>query len=315
VAREVTIKNPCFTSRVRHNFEVRDILKDMKLVVAIAVVVSSVAQADPRAVENMARDHLKQLAMLRENPDMESGATMILPDGQISKLIEEGCISGIANDFYGCLQASVSHDVGKVIAFTDDAAGVGWFVAPYTVTIQGDDPDPDAKPSKPTVYPARLGGVATGSGASYAIADAMYTYPISDKALLARDDAKLGVKAKIGGNAAITNVAAGWFKTGLAKAASKIPARLIAAGTAPSEVKSGAAAIALAKSWDKLKLEVTAADGNLVKEGVAFIQGTVAMPKKTGKGAIEMRFSIVALYEKDSWRWVLLQFQASSDHP
>jgi hypothetical protein len=55
---------------------------------------------------------------------------------------------------------------------------------------------------------------------------------------------------------------------------------------------------------------VTAVDAKLLANGaIGWATATVMMPRKSGKGAVEMRVAVVAVPEGGTWRWVSIQYQ------
>ena len=281
---------------------------------ATILLVSSAALANPKAIEKTAKTSITELAKLRDNSALNfSSDAVVLGSGgnSIDMAAEDGCVSGaVANAFYGCFQGSVNHKPGTVISGSD--GGVGWFIAPYTATIEGDNPE--GGPSKPDKRGMRLGGIVTGSGTSWQIVAAIYVNTISDKKLLAGTSGKPASGApKLTGDKKLAGVVAGWFASGFAPNAAKT-GTLIASGTSPTELKSGAATAGLVKSWDKLKLGATAVDAKLLADGkIGWVTADVLMPRKNGKGAVSMKLAAIVVPDGDSWRWVSLMYQSGGE--
>jgi hypothetical protein len=137
---------------------------------------------------------------------------------------------------------------------------------------------------------------------------------ISDKKLLAGTSGTPASGApKLTGDKKLAGVVAGWFSTGFAPNAAK-KGMLIASGTSPTEVKSGAGATTLAKSWDKLKLGATAVDAQLLADGkVGWVTADVMLPRKNNKGAVSMKLAAIVVPDGDSWRWVSLMYQSGGE--
>jgi hypothetical protein len=82
---------------------------------------------------------------------------------------------------------------------------------------------------------------------------------------------------------------------------------VLAGGSAPQELASGADAIKFAGKLDRLTLippELDAPDGAAVATGIAWL----AISKRERDGAIEFRFAVYAVQDKGEWRWKSIQF-------
>ncbi|MGN6106680.1 MAG: hypothetical protein ACTHU0_16355 [Kofleriaceae bacterium] len=276
------------------------------------VVVSSAAFADPKAVEAVVKTNVTKLAALEDDDQLAlaANAIVITHMGNIVDLSNEtGCTLGaVSNSFYGCLQARITHKLGAIAVGVDAAKGVAWFQAPYTILFEGEDPE-TSKPTRSTES-MRTGGIVIRTGKTWEIAAQLYSKLVSDKELLAGTDGKPAAGApKLTGDKKLAGLVAGWFATGFALQAAKT-GTLIASGTGPSEFKTGAAATKLAASFDKLGLGATEVDAKLLANGtIGWVTATVKLPRKTGKGAVEMKLAVVAVPDGDSWRWVSLQYQ------
>lgn len=284
----------------------------MRHALAVGILLASAtAAANPKAVQATVKTSIVELGNLRDNDVLgfDSDAIVIDPAGlQIEMSSEDGCVSGaVANSFYGCNQASFTHKPGAISVGVD--GGIAWFQAPFTVEAESDDPD-SGKPSRST-SPMRFGGIAVGTGASWKIVAAMYTAPISDKELLKGTGGKpASGEPKLAGDKKLAGVVAGWFKTGFAPNAAK-KGTLLASGTAPSEFKAGAAATKLAATWDKLELGATSVEAKLLAGGkIGWVTAQVTLPRKNGKGAVELKLAAIVVSDGDSWRWVSLQYQS-----
>lgn len=281
----------------------------MKRALAIVALLGSQAAANPEIAKTVTAS-IVELGKLADDDKLNLASDAIVI-GQMGSAIDlsqhDGCTSGaVANSFYGCNQASISHVPGKAIA---DAAGdVGWFAIPYTVVTEDDDHA--GGPLKKWKSPARAGGIVVRTGKRWEIAAIMYTNAIADADLLSKNDGPPVTAApKLSGHGALAKEVAGWFATGFApKAATK--GTVIASGTAPNELKTGAPAIALAKSWDALKIGATTVDAKLLAGGkVGWIRAAVMMPRKKAAGAVALQLTVVVVPEGAGWRWVAMQYQ------
>jgi hypothetical protein len=279
--------------------------------VAAILLVSSSAIANPKEIEKVAKSSIAALAKLDDNDALgfAPGATVIGNDGTpIDMSSEDGCVKGaVSNAFYGCFQGDVTHKPGTVVA--GSVGDVGWFVAPYTAVITGDNPE--GGPSKPEKRPVRFGGVVQKSGSTWKIVAAAYVDPISDKQLVAVLRKPASGDLSLGGQKKLAGLVAGWFTSGFASNAAP-KSMLIASGTSPTEFKSGAAAIALAKSWDKLKLRPTKAEATMLGgDKIAWVRVEVEMPRKGKTDVVGMTLYAVLVPGPDApndWRWVSLMY-------
>ena len=276
----------------------------------VALLVAAPAFADPK-LEKIVTSNITGLASLADDDTLNFTASSIViePSGNVVDMsAKDGCVTGaVANSFYGCAQASISHAPGKVIMGVDAKTKIAWFQAAYDRTIEADNPD--GGPSKPETAPMRVGGILVDDG-GWEIATAMYVGLVSDKQLLAGTGGKIASGApKLSGDKKLAGVVAGWFPSGFEAAAAKT-GTLIASGTSKAEFASGAGATKLAKSFDKLKLGVTKVDAKLLAGGkVGWVVAEVAMPRKNGKGAVDMNLAVVVPDGAGGWRWVSFQYQ------
>jgi hypothetical protein len=287
----------------------------MRTVVVVAAVVlfgSSPAFADGKAIEKAVKTNLLELARLSDDDKLAitEDAIVINERGLPIDLGEhDGCVSGaVANSFYGCVQADIKLVPGAV---TSGFAGdVGWFQAPYTEVVSGEDEDGKASTQK-SAY--RIGGVAVKVGKGWKIAAAMYVATMTDKELLATGATSMPKgDPTLSGDAKVAGVVAGWFKTGFAPAAAKT-GTLIASGTSAPEYAQGAAATKLVQRWDRLKLAAVSVDAKLLAGGkVGWVTVDVRLPRKGGKGAVSMQLVAIVVPDGGSWRWVSLMYQGPS---
>lgn len=280
--------------------------------VAAILLVSTSSFANPKEIEKVAKSSITELASLHDNSALgfTSDAVVIGNDGSVIDMnAEDGCVTGsVANAFYGCFQGSVTHKPGTVAA--GSSGDVGWFQAPYTAIIEGDNPE--GGPSKPEKRAVRLGGVVKKSGSSWQIVAAAYVDPISDKRLVAVLRKPAAEKLSLSGQKKIAGLVAGWFTSGFAANAAP-KSTLIASGTSPAEFKTGAGAITLAKSWDKLKLRPTKAGATMLADDkIAWVRVEVEMPRKGKTDVVGMTLFAVLVHGPDGpndWRWVSLMYQ------
>jgi hypothetical protein len=276
---------------------------------ATILLASSVALANPKAIEKSVKTSIVELGNLEDNTALNftSDAIVLTAIGtKVDMASTDGCVTGsVANAFYGCMQGSVVHKPGTVVS--GSAGGVGWFLAPFTATIEADNPE--GGPSTPDKRSMRMGGIVTGSGTSWKIAAAMYVATISDKEMLAGTSGTPASGApKLSGDKKLAGLVAGWFTSGFAPNAAK-KGTLMASGTSPTESKSGAGAVTLAKAWDKLKLGVTTVNATLLADGkIGWVTAEVKLPRKSGKGAVTMNLAAIVVPDGDSWRWVSLMY-------
>lgn len=193
-----------------------------------------------------------------------------------------------------------------------------WFHARATIKykeVVGEGVDDWAKPRT-----LRISGIAVSDG-GWKIARIAYTTPEDDKDMIELAGyADPPIRPASGpptrtGDDAITTAAAAWFPGGLVAGASS-GAKLVANGTAPSEFGADrAAALKLAKSWDRLKLGATAIAATRFGD-VALVRATVRLPVKpkhpnaTGPLAAEMTLYAIVVAEGGGWRWVSLDWTA-----
>ena len=183
--------------------------------------------------------------------------------------------------------------------------GIAWFHAVGSFTLR--------KGKRSETRVVRINGIAKKDGEWHADA-ALISVTVSDAALIAgAKHAKPVVVPKqpaLDGDKPLATVVTGWIANGgLAKATSSATTG-VASGTSPTEHKTGAAAGALAASWDKLKLVPLTAEARLVKPDLGYVFATVAMPVPKTKTHVEMYFSAVVAKEKDGWRWISINWGA-----
>ena len=162
----------------------------------------------------------------------------------------------------------------------------------------------------------RITGVLVDDG-GWKVARIAYVTPRPDKDLVASagyQDPPLTPASgppRHSGDEAIARAVDGWFKAqgGAGFVASAGAGDLAASGTAPAELgASRAAALKLAKAWDRLKLGATEIDATALGS-LAFVRGTVRRPVKTPKAATKgplaapLTLFAVVVDEGGAWKW------------
>jgi ketosteroid isomerase-like protein len=157
----------------------------------------------------------------------------------------------------------------------------------------------------------RLSGIAIDDH-GWKIAAAMIADIESDTALykLLDSDAKRPDSIAAAGDSP-AGALGHWLYDGTLAANQSKAKLVIANGTAPGERGENAAAAALAKGWDKLKMWVTPVDSR-VFGGLAFAWGNVFLPVK-GKGAARMVVGAIAAKEGGGWKWLSVSFSPQSN--
>jgi hypothetical protein len=185
-------------------------------------------------------------------------------------------------------------DSGKVTAVVDATAHTAWFAAPLEL------------PGKRTMH---VSGVAL-------LQDNRWLLRVLD-AELAIPNSELAKHPVLAPRVAMTpatpatklgKAIVGWFKDhSLGKhAASGV---VLAGGSAPQELASGADAIKFAGTLDRIELvpiAIDAADTAPVAIGTAWL----AISKQERDGVIQFGFAVYAVQEKGEWRWKSIQFAA-----
>jgi hypothetical protein len=281
----------------------------MRLVLGLVLLLMpSLASAD-KDLQAVVKKNIVKLAQLADDPELGLLDSAIVID-QMGQLIdlgpEEACLTGaVANNFYGCNQASFTHKPGRIDVGADAARGIGWFQAPFTVISVGEDENGKTHRSTEQM---RTGGVVLYTGKSWMIAGQMYTLLVPDKKLVA-DGKPAPAAPKLSGDGKIAKLVASWFSTGFAPAAAN-KGLLIASGTSAKEHATGNGAKKLVAAFDKLKLAPVAIDAKLLDGGkIAWVVADVVMPRKGSQKTVEMKLAVAVVPDGGSWRWVSLQYQ------
>jgi hypothetical protein len=277
------------------------------LICVAMVVAAAPAAASPESdVDALVRTTIDHVADASSAASFTKGATVIGIHANVFDF-DSGKITGGAHDetpidfashgklwpmLFGKEAPAGTRKLGKVTVVVDATAHKAWFAAPLEL------------PGKRTMH---VSGLALRQGDRWLLR-------VLD-AELAIPDRELAKHPVLAPRAAMTpatpttklgKAIVGWFKNrSLAKhAASGV---VLAGGSAPHELASGAEAIKLAGRFDRLELipiAIDAADGAPVAIGTALL----AISKHERDGAIEFGFTVYAVQEKGEWRWKSIQF-------
>lgn len=271
------------------------------------IVAAAPAAASPAGdVEALVRTTLDHVADASSAASFTKGATVIGIHANIFDF-DSGKITGgehgeEAIDFkshgklwpmlFGKEKPAGTRKLGKVTVVLDAAAQTAWFAAPLEA------------PGKRTMH---VSGVALLQGGKWLLRVLDVELAIPDSELrkhpvLAPNPARTPATPSTKLGKAIV----GWFKDrSLAKhAASGV---VLAGGSAPPELASGAEAIKFAGQLDRLPLipiAIDAPDGAPVATGTAWL----AISKDERDGVIQFGFTVYAVQEKGEWRWRSIQF-------
>jgi hypothetical protein len=215
------------------------------------------------------------------------------PNGEFAESpIEVGPQGKLWAMVFGKEAPAGTRKLGKVAVVADATGKTAWFAAPLEL------------PGKRTMH---VSGVAVLQGERWLlrVLDAELAIPDSD---LAKHPV-LAPRAAMGWASTDTEVGkaiVSWFKTrSLAKhAASGV---VLAGGSAPAELASGADAIKFAGKLDRIALlptDLSAPDSAAVATGIAWLP----ISKQERDGVIEFGFTVYAVKEKGEWRWKSIQF-------
>lgn len=252
----------------------------------------------------------------------------------ITKLETDGDALGLAKDATGldrrgfefdraCTEQGCWKDAGATLLYgpwtkptvtakitktlTGTSGDVGWF----HVTLSSTKKDTDGTaPEKRTL---RVSALATRTKDAWSIHGVGYSEAVPDAELASRRRAVVKGEHKVilEGDTAIATTVAGWYKTGLAAQAGP-SAQLVASGSAPGESAQGAAALRLARAWDKLRIAPFDLRARRVDGGKAvWVQGSVMLPRKGKKLPSVLQVTMVLVPDsKDAtkWRWGALHY-------
>ncbi|HEY1587328.1 MAG TPA: hypothetical protein VGH63_16645 [Polyangia bacterium] len=191
--------------------------------------------------------------------------------------------------------------LGKVTVIVDGQRA--WFQAPCAVELSS-----PGKSEKLSVHVAGMAWKADGSGmdhkVGWAISVLMFDDALSDAELMKMGNAKLS-PAKPAPGSELGKEVVSWFDGGtLGKHAAA--GDVIAGGTAPTELATNADAIAMAKTWDPLKMVVTKIDEETDELGWVFAD--VLLPAGKGKGYVPLAVAVYAVKDGGVWKWKSLQW-------
>jgi hypothetical protein len=205
----------------------------------------------------------------------------------------------------------------KSVHVTVDAAHhVAWFQAvteETPVDTSGDACHYMGTMCDPQPHPMHVSGLAIDDK-GWKLAAVFFTRAMPDKDLLALSKQPYFSSATIpkkppatSGDADLAKAAAAWL-AGLGKSAAA--GEVLATGSAPDEVASGAAAVKLASKWDKLKLLGASIDATTVAGGaIGIVNAEVVWPYRKDL-AFPLRLAAIAMRDGTTWKWVLLDFGA-----
>jgi hypothetical protein len=271
------------------------------------VVAAAPASASPEGdVEALVRTTVDHAADASSAASFTKGATVIGIHANVFELDSGKITSGEHDEtpidftshgklwpmLFGKEAPAGTRKLGKVTVVVDATAHTAWFAAPLEL------------PGKRTMH---VSGVALLQGDRWLlrVLDAELAIPDSE---LAKHPvlAPLAAMTPPTPTTTLGKAIISWFKDhSLAKhAASGV---VLAGGSAPKELASGAAAIKLAGTLDRLALvpiAIDAADTAPVAIGTAWL----AISKREQDGVIQFGFTVYAVQEKGEWRWKSIQF-------
>lgn len=286
-------------------------MKHAWLALVIVVGGARVARADARAdVEAVVQTHVKSLDAA-SLAGMTKDGLLIVDSERIKPEYGDSFRSFVSGGNYA---GSASLKLGTLTVVVDEAAKSGWFHAPATMKFKeyvGEGITGWAAPR-----PLRISGIVVNDG-GWKIVRAVYTSTITDKNLVesaAYEDPPLspvtGAPKHVAEHA-LAKAADAWFANGggggFVKAASPNP-KIVANGTSSTEFATGgAAALKVAKGWDKLALGAESIEAVTFGSGkIGLVIAKVRMPTKTGKKtlAVSMTLYAIAVDEGEAgWKW------------
>lgn len=272
----------------------------------MVVAVAPAAASPATDVEALVRTTIDHVADASSAAGFTKGATVIGIHANVFEFDSGKIIGGEHDDtpidfvrhgklwpmLFGKEAPAGTRKLGKITVVIDATAHTAWFAAPLEL------------PGKRTMH---VSGVALLQGKRWLLRVLDVELAIPDREL-----AKYPVLApRIAMKPAtpttkLGKAIASWFKNdSLAKhAASGI---VLAGGSAPQELASGADAIKFARRLDRLDLipiSIDAADGAPVAIGTAWL----AISKDESDGVIQFGFTVYAVQEKGEWKWRSIQF-------
>jgi hypothetical protein len=188
---------------------------------------------------------------------------------------------------------------------------LAWFQVPYTATLT-----PEPAPDQVSHMPERVGGIAVKQRDGWHLMALAYTDLVSDHELFTVTPHPDWMDAKnyplaVKGDDKLAREVATWFTAGFAAHAGPT-AQLIAGGSSEPELARGAAALKLAKGWDKLGIRPWQIDVEHVPGSkLAFVAASVLLPVKSTSHCAPLVVFAVLVPDGDTWRWVALQYGAT----
>lgn len=277
----------------------------MRLLAALAVLIPAVVSADDqKTMERIVKTHVAQLAKQAKDADL-----LVAKDATATVYGKD--VKGNISDARTGAAGTIATTLGATAIGVDSEHGVAWFQAQYNVDVtpkgmvMGD----------PSLFHTieRAGGIVVLGKDGWQIAAAQYGRLIDDDKLAelgkAHGDAVPTGNPKLTGDKGLDGVVNTWLKTGFATHEATDVA-LVASGTSTKEWATEKDAIALAKTWDALKLKATVIDARTFADGaLGYARARVVMPTKSG--AVEMALAVVAVFQDNQWRWASLQFSGT----
>jgi hypothetical protein len=270
-----------------------------------------VAHGDARAdVEAVVQAHVKSVGA-PAIAGMTADGLIIVDSERIEPKYGDNFRSWVSG---GNFSDNASLKLGALTVVVDEAAKTGWFHAPATLKFKeyvGEGIDAWAKPR-----PLRINGIVVNDG-GWKIVRVVYTSTITDKDLVESAAYEKPLLAPVTAapkhvtDNALAKAADTWFANGggagFVKGASA-SGKLVANGTSATEfAASAAAALKVAKGWDKLKLGAESIEAAMFGDGkIGLVIAKVRLPTKTGKAmlAVSMTLYAIAVEEGDSgWKW------------
>jgi hypothetical protein len=211
---------------------------------------------------------------------------------------------------YSSQGGKVTVKLGKLTVATGD--GFAWFEVAYDAHFGAVLDEANTGDLRAYDQKLRVAGLAVQTPQGWKLAGLHYARPLADKDLFAPGNGGRYVpdKAELKGDAALAKVVGDWLTTGFAAHAAKT-GTLIAAGSAPGEVQTGAATAKLVAVWDKMGLRPSEIQAHVFADGkVGFVIADLTVPPKGKRPSVELMLTLVCTWDGKEWRWVSLSFSA-----
>lgn len=286
--------------------------------IALVVGLAATAHADPRTdAEAALRAHLASFATDPLTPAMAASNKAYVD----STASDGEDVRNWGTYLVGNYVGDPAFKLAAPTLVVDPSGHAAWFYLRATFKyreVVGEGITAWAKPVE-----VRLTGVLVDDG-GWKVARIAYATAMPDKDMIAHagyQDPPLAPASgspRHTGDAAIAQVVDGWFKGrgGAGFVAGAGTGDLAANGTAPAELAANrAAALKLAKAWDRLKLAPTEVDATAFG-GLGFVRVTVRLPVKPtrpaakGPHAAELTLFAVVVDEGGTWKWRALDWTA-----